>query len=175
MMNFFALVTLDVLNGPFLNPDHLGLNFACDPGFGVVGEHVDFAADAELGEVDAGLYGEAGVGQDAALVVGFEVVEVGAVAVEFGGDVVASAVREEVCEARVADDRAGGVVGFVACDGVIRAEGLLDAGDGGVAGVADGGKDVLFALGGGAADDGCPSDVIPNGCGVVSELGPDVN
>jgi hypothetical protein len=53
--------------------------------------------------------------------VGFEVVEVGAVAVEFGGDVVAGAVGEELAEAGVADDGAGGVVGLPAGDGLVGA------------------------------------------------------
>src|SRR5271168_2724406 len=70
--------------------DQLLLAGAGDPGSARCGEHVDFAADAELGletgrQVDAGLDGEAGVGQDLALVVGFEVVEMSAGAVEFRG------------------------------------------------------------------------------------------
>ncbi len=130
-----------------LDPHEFALDFAGDPGFVGGGDHVDFAADAELGEVDAGLDGEAGVGQDAAVVVGFEVVEVGAGAVDFVGDVVAGAVGEVVGETGGADDGAGSVVGFEAADGAAFSEGLFDGGDGGVAGVADGFKDELFALG----------------------------
>ena len=59
---------------------------AGDLGFAFAGDHVDLAADAELAwEVEAGFDGEAGVGEDEALVVGFEVVEVGAVAVDVRG------------------------------------------------------------------------------------------
>ena len=90
------------------------------------GDHVDLAADAELrslrGEVDAGLDGEAGVGQDQALVVGFEVVEVGAAAVEFAADVVAGAMGEALGEAGAADDGARGVVGLPAGDGGLAAK-----------------------------------------------------
>ena len=90
---------------------------AGDDGLAGVGDHVDFVADAELaGEVDAGFDGEAGVGQDEAFVVGFEVVELGAVAVEFGGDVVAGAVGEPVAEACGADNVAGGFVGLPSGD-----------------------------------------------------------
>ena len=94
------------------------MDAAGDLGFAGAGDHVDLVADAEFaGEVEAGFDGEAGVGEDEADVVGLEVVEVGAVAVEFGRDVVAGAVGEAVGEACVADDVAGGVVGLPACDG----------------------------------------------------------
>ncbi len=67
-----------------------------------MGDHVDFTAYAELaGEVDPGLDGEAGAGENKTLVVGLEVVQVGAAAVEFGGDVVAGAVGELGAEACV--------------------------------------------------------------------------
>ena len=125
----------------------------------------DFAAHAELREVDAGLDGEAGVGQDAARVVGFEVVEVRAGAVNLVGDVVAGAVGEEVGEAGVADDGAGGIVGLEAADGAVLGEGLLDGCDGGVAGVADGFKDQSALLRGFAADDAGPGDVVEDAAG----------
>ena len=147
------------------------LDFAGDPGFGLGGEHVDFAADAELGEVDAGLDGEAGVGENAALVVGFEVVEVRAGAVDFVGDVVAGAVGEVLGETGGADDGAGGIVGFESADGAASGKSLLDGGDGGVAGVADGFKDELLAGGGLAADDAGPGDVVVDGVGLV-DAGP---
>ena len=94
---------------------------------------------------------------------GFEVVEVGAVAVELDGDVVAGAVGEEVAEAGGADDVAGGVVGLPAGDGLVGCVGGLDGGDGCVAGVADGVEDELLAVGGFAVDDGGPGDVVPDG------------
>ena len=108
------------------------------------GDHVDFAADAELRQIDAGLDRETGVGQEAALVVGFQVVEVRAGAVNLVGDVVAGAVGEVLGEAGGANYGAGGIVGLEAADGAVLGEGLLDGGDGGVAGVADGFKDVLL-------------------------------
>jgi len=90
-----------------------------DDGAAGFGDHVDFVANAEFaGEVDAGFDGEAGVGEEQALVVGFEVVEVGAVAVEFDRDVVAGAVGELVGETGRADEVAGGVVGLPAGDGL---------------------------------------------------------
>ncbi len=79
---------------------------------------------------------------------GFEIVEVGAGAVDLVGDVVAGAVGEVLGEAGGADDGAGGIVGLESADGAAGGEGLLDGGDGGVAGVADGFKDKLLARSG---------------------------
>ena len=133
---------------------------ACDFGFAGLGDHVDFAADAELaGEVEAGFDGEAGVGEDEADVVGLEVVEVGTVSVQLGCDIVASAVGEPSAEACGADDAAGGVVGLPACDGGVGGEGLLDCGDRGIAGVSDSVEDEVHAHGGYAADDAGPGEV----------------
>ena len=87
-----------------LDSQELGLDAAGDVGLAGVGDHVDFAADTELaGEVEAGFDGEAGVGEDEADVMGLEVVEVGAVAVEFGCDVVPGTVGKVVGHACGAD------------------------------------------------------------------------
>ena len=150
------------------------LDFAGDPGFAGGGDHVDFAADAELGEIDAGLDGEAGVGQDAAIVVGFEVVEVCAGAVNLLGDVVAGAVGKELGESGGLDNGAGGIVGFEAADGEVLGEGLFNGGDGSVAGVADGLKDELLPGAGLAANDAGPGDVVVDGAGLV-DAAPDVD
>src|SRR6266481_1642088 len=98
-----------------------------------------------------------------------------AVAVDDGADVVAGAVGEKVAEAGFADEVAGGVVGLPAGDGLVCGEGVLHGFDGGVAGVADGVEDELFAFGGLAVDDSGPGDVVPDGGGLVGELGPDVD
>ena len=62
------------------------------------------------------------LGRMQALVVGLEVVEVRAGAVDLVGDVVAGAVGEEVVESGGADDVAGGVVGLEAGDGRLAAK-----------------------------------------------------
>ena len=49
-------------------------------------QHVDFAAHAKLGEVNAGLDRKAGVREDLPLVVDFKIVHVGAIRVNFGAD-----------------------------------------------------------------------------------------
>ncbi len=105
--DFAALARVTVLN-----PYEFALDSAGYGGVVAGGDHVDFAADAEFREVDAGFDGEAGEGEDAAGVVGFEVVEVSAGAVELSADVVAGAVGEVLAVAGGADDGAGGVVGL---------------------------------------------------------------
>ena len=100
------------------------------------------------------------LGRMQALVVGLEVVEVRAGAVDFVSDVVAGAMSEVVAEAGGADDGAGGIVGFEAADGAVGGEGRPDGADGGVAGVADGFEDELLAFGWLAADDAGPGDVV---------------
>ena len=89
-----------------------------------VDEDVDFAADAEFGVVDAGFDGEAGAGEDEAFVVGFEVVEVGAIAVDFLTDGVAGAVDEGGSVAGGFDDVAGRAVEFPALEGAAVGVGL---------------------------------------------------
>ena len=92
------------------------LDAAGDPGFAGGGEHVDFTAHAKFGQVDAGLDGEAGVGQDAALVVSFKIVEVRAGTVNLVRDVVAGAMGEEVAKAGGANDGAGCIIGLEAAN-----------------------------------------------------------
>ncbi len=75
-------------------------------------QHIYLAAHSKFREVDAGFDGEAGVGQDQALVVGFEVVKIGSVAVSLGGDAVPRPMGEVLSEAGVADHSAGCIVGL---------------------------------------------------------------
>ena len=98
----------------------------------------------ELRQIDAGLNGEAGVRQNAALVVRFKIIKVRAGAVNFVGDVVAGAMGKILAEARLANDRARRIVSFESTDGAVGSKGLLDDGDGGVARVAHGFKDTLL-------------------------------
>src|SRR5215469_11153162 len=57
-----------------LYPHQLPLDFSCDPGLARSGQHIHFTADTEFRQVDAGLDGEAGVGQNLASVVRLKVV-----------------------------------------------------------------------------------------------------
>ena len=109
-----------------LYPDQIRLQPAGDPGFVVAGHHVHFAADAEVFQVDSGLDREAGVRKDEALVVGLEIVEVRAVAVQLGANVVAGAVGEVLRIAGIADHGAGGIVRLPAGYRLPCREGLLD-------------------------------------------------
>src|SRR5437588_3395807 len=62
------------------------LFFAGDLRHARADEHVHFAAHAEFRQIDSGLDGEAGVGHELALVLGLEVIHVGAVGVYGGAD-----------------------------------------------------------------------------------------
>ena len=114
------------------------------------------------------------LGRDLAVVVRLEIVEMRARAVDFMGDVVAGAMGKVVCKAGSADDGASRIVSFESADRAVFGEGLLDGIDGCVAGVAHGLKDELLALGGLAANDSSPGDVVINAFGVV-DLAPDVD
>ena len=98
----------------------------------------------------------------------------GAGAVEVLGYVVAGAVGEVVGESGGADYGAGCVVGLEAADGAVGGEGLLDSGDGCVAGGADYVEYLLLAGGGLAADDAGPGDVVKD-AGGLGRAGPDVD
>src|SRR5882757_4911299 len=78
-------------------------------------QHIYLAAHSKFREIDSRFHGEAGVGQDQALVVGFEVVEVGSVAVGFGGDAMPRPMGEVLSEAGTANHRTGSVVGLPPC------------------------------------------------------------
>src|SRR3954465_14600600 len=70
------------------------LHFAADLGFAVAHDHVNLTAHAELGQINAGLDGEAGVGDDLAVVLGLEIVHVSAGGVDLDSDGVPGAVRK---------------------------------------------------------------------------------
>src|SRR5262249_6804814 len=101
---------------------------------GLVHEDVDLAADAELGQVDAGLDRETGARQDAAILVRLQVVHVGAVAVRLLADGVAGAVDEIFPVAGLVDHLAGGLVHLPALQYHAVLKTLADAVDGGVTG-----------------------------------------
>src|SRR5205823_6580782 len=90
---------------------HLGLQPACDvdrpP---AIDEDVDLAPDTELLEIDPRLDREAGAAQDQALLVGLQVVHVGAIAVDFLADIVAGAVDEIAAIAGLVNHAATGGV-----------------------------------------------------------------
>src|SRR5262249_5202311 len=87
-----------------------------------IDEHIDLAADAELRQVDPWLDGEAGARQDAALLVGLQVVHVGAVAVDLLTDRVAGAVAEVFAVAGRLDHRPGRLIHLPALERFARGE-----------------------------------------------------
>src|ERR1039458_2144721 len=139
----------------------LFLNFTSDLGSCGAHEHIDFQAHAEFGQVDAGFDGETGVGQDAAFVVDFEVVHVGAVGMHFGSDGVAGAVDEIVSELGLLDVVADGLIHLPSGDGLVRGDGVLRGLYADVAGLGDNFENFAMAVRG-LAHDADPGDVVIN-------------
>ena len=115
-------------------------------------EDVDFAADTEVGEVDAGFNGEQGAWEDAAIVAGFEVIHVSSVAMNLLSEVMAGAMAEGVAIAGGINHSADGIINISAGDGQAGSKGIADAGDAGVAGGSDDFEDLSVSVGDGGAD-----------------------
>ena len=90
-----------------------------------VDEDVDLAADAELGQVDARLDGEARPRHHPPVLARFQVVHVGPVAVDFLADVVPGAVDEVLAVAGLLDHRPGRVVHLPAQQRLAGGEGVF--------------------------------------------------
>src|SRR5262249_970299 len=128
-------------------------------GLAVAHDHVDLAAYAELRQVDAGLDGEAGVGDDLAVVLGLEVVHVGAGGVDLDPDRVPGAMRKIFSVTFRGDVVARRLVHFPAADAALGREGVLYDFDTGIASAAHDLEDLLL-LGGRLTHDARPRDVV---------------
>src|SRR5256712_3762312 len=121
---------------------------------------VYLAPDAEFArQVDARLDRKAGVREQTASVPGLQVVDVGAVAVDFFADRVPGAVEEPVSKACLQDHAAAHVVHIPAAREAARAHFLLDEPDGGVARARDDREDLGLAGRHALADGTGPGDV----------------
>src|SRR5437870_11389291 len=121
---------------------------------------VHLAPDAEFArEVDARLDRKAGVREQTASVPGLEVVDVGAVAVDFFADRVPGAVEEPVSVSRLPDHAAAHVVHIPTAREAARAYFLLDERDGGVPRARDDREDLGVAARHALADVTGPGDV----------------
>jgi len=151
----------------------LSLNFTCY--FSGVGPNqlVYFAAHPKLGQINSRLDGKTRIGQDAALVVNFQIIHVGAVSVDFGGDGVAGAVNEVISEPGVLDVRTNRAVNLPTGNGAILLDGFLNGLHTHVAGVAHGRKDLFHAVRRRFTDKASPGDVVVDRAGSVF-LTPDI-
>src|SRR5262249_19711836 len=84
------------------------------------------AAHAKLRQVDAGLDGEAGVRQDATLIVDLEIIHVSSVSVDFRANGMAGTVNEVVAESGVLDVSADSAINFPPCNGATLRDGVLN-------------------------------------------------
>src|SRR5437764_4988563 len=98
------------------DPDQIALDFARRHRVMRSHENVDFRSNAEVFEIDSRLDREECAGQDQALVMGFEIVHVGASAMHFGSYGVACAVDELVAEPAFPDMLSRRIVDFEAAN-----------------------------------------------------------
>src|SRR5579883_2809987 len=77
-----------------------------------VDEQINLAAHAKFGQVDAGFDGATGGGEQLALVLRLEVIQIGPIAMLEGADVVPGAMHEEASIAGVGDDLAHNIIDF---------------------------------------------------------------
>src|SRR5258708_6805894 len=94
------------------NKDQFVLYFTCYFSRAVAREHIYLAAHAKLRQVNARLNGKAGVGDDFAVVLGFKVIHVGAVAMHVYADGMPRAVRKILRVTCIGDVLARGLVHF---------------------------------------------------------------
>src|SRR5262249_22323917 len=122
---------------------------------------------------DAGLDRKAGPRRDTALVVGLEIVHIGAIAVHFLSDGVAGAMGEVLGEAGIADDAAAGVVHFEAAQAVSGRHAFFHPLYSGVPRAGDDFENTAHVVGRVVAAEMGPGDVVIDCAGLV-ELGPHV-
>src|SRR4051812_19164206 len=156
-----------------LQHDHFALDAAGDPRVVIADEHVDLRAHAEVREIDPGLHGETAPGHDAPLVVSFEIIHVGAVAMDLDTDRVSSAVGEELGVPGFGNHRAAGVIHFEAAQRLALRDGGLHACDGCVTRVAHGGKYAAHLVARIVAAECGPGDVVVDRAGLI-EFGPHI-
>src|SRR5271163_3577418 len=115
----------------------LALNFTCD--FSCLRPHqnVDFTAYTEFRQIDARFDRKTGVGQNATLIVNFQVVHVGAVGMHFGSDGMPSAMDKVIAEARFFDVISSGPIYFPPAHVASAADAFLNHFHSGVARVAN--------------------------------------
>ena len=162
-----GLPSLSILPAPASalrsNPQQLALRWPADHSRTRSRDHIHLAANPEFsGKIDAGLDREAGVRQQQPLVVGFEIIQVGSVAMQVDFNIVARAVGEPLAKTGRANDVACGVIGLPAWDRATLGIGALHDLDRGIAGIAHGVEDELLAGCGFAANDASPRDVVPD-------------
>src|SRR5205807_2467417 len=109
----------------------------CNLSRAVSGQHVHLTADAKLTrQVNARLNREAGIRDDLALVFRFQVVHVGAIAVDAYANRMSSAMREILPETGRGDMPARGFIYLPSSDPAPGSECLLHLFDSGIAGIA---------------------------------------
>src|ERR1700686_954980 len=148
------------------NKDQFVLYFTCYFGRAVPRKDIYFTAHAKLRQVNARLNREAGVRDDLAVVLGFQVVHVGAVAMHVHADGVPRAVGEVLRVTGIVYELARCLVYFPTGNTPLAGEGFLDFLDPRIAPAGDDIEDLnlLFRW---RADHAGPGNVVIDGVGRV--------
>jgi len=137
--------------------------------------HINLAADTDplVRHVDARLDREQGSGDQLAIVVGLEVIEVRAIAVDALVEAVTGAVDKVLSISRLRDHPAGDAVEIAAANFFAAREGLVRSLAGGLARVPNDTEYLEHLFRGFAADEGAPGDVGVDRAGLCLP-GPDI-
>src|SRR5262249_42620658 len=152
---------------------NLALNFAGDLGRLGPHQYIHFAADAKLGQVNARLDRETGVGKNPPLIVNFQIVHVSAVGMDLGSDRVTSPVNEVIAKASLLDVISCGPVNFPSTNVASVGNAFLNRSHASVARVANHGEDFAHPVGRRFAYEPGPGNVVVDRPRSIS-LGPDI-
>src|ERR1017187_6313291 len=152
---------------------HFPLDLAGHEGLGIAYEHIDLRAHAEMRQVDAGFNRETGPRDHAPLIVVFQVVHVGAVAMHFHADRMTGAMHEIFAVPGARNHAAAGVVHFEAAQFPLRRDRLLHAFYGSIARAGYHAETLAHLLRRLAAAEAGPGDVVVDRLRLV-ELGPHI-
>src|SRR5450432_571187 len=155
-----------------LNQNQFALYFTCNFGCAVMNQHVYFTAHAKFGQVNARFNGKTSIGDDLALVLGLQVVHVGAIAMDVLANGVSRAMYKKFAVSGVGDVLARGLVHFPSRNAAFARIGFLDLFYTCVTAAADDVEN-FHVLVSGSANHAGPRDVIVDGVRSVL-LAPDV-
>src|SRR5215469_13676333 len=136
-------------------------------------QHIYFAAYAEFRQVNARFDGKAAARKNAALVVNFEIIHVGTVAVDVGGNGMAGAVNKVLAVSGLGDGLTHRIIHLPPRDLPSGSNGILDKLDSSITRRPHHLEDFLDAIGHRVADETGPSDVVIHRVGHVL-FAPDV-
>src|SRR6185437_2095200 len=142
------------------DPNQLPLQTACDFRFAGTRHDIHFAAHDKVGQINSRLDGKTRVGKQQTFVMRLKIVEVGATAVDLGGNVVTGAMGKIFAETGIPDYAARRIVSLPSSDRFVGRKSAFHQLDNFIAGRRDGSENLLFTICRLAIDDTGPGDVV---------------